>query len=656
MNTCNDYHDLFESMTVMNTIDGSPCDSRIRVVKQSIENSCAVSLTGIAGRSWEQNNNGSFNPDQGILLHMTPKNEVEGFVSVYKKCEFWCSPYFGSDLKNVPDETQLLIIKQKNGKYIVLLPVCGNKFKCVFKGGTKENEFTARIFCWKENVYSIDDLAFICGVGEDPFELIKQCVDTAIQVMESPINTIEKKPYPEIFEYLGWCSWDSMQIRVSEEGILEKCEEFKVKDVPVKWMILDDMWAYIKDFYEQSYQNDTEMIELMHRSALYDFEADPKRFPGGLKSCISKIKDYGYKAGIWYPTTGYWRGIDKYGPAYEKLKEYLIETKNGYVVPDWKRSNSYGYYAKIFEFFKKCGIDFVKIDNQSMSRRFYYGMETVGRVAEEYHGGLEAAAGEFFNGCMINCMGTSSEDIWHRTVSPVSRVSGDFQPENKEWFSKHIMQCAYASLLLGQFYYCDWDMWWTDDGQSAKNSLMRAISGGPIYVSDKLDRTRPEVLKPLAFEDGKILRCDRTCIPTEDCLVSNPLDSGKALKLQNMANNCGIMAVLNVDSNDRTVTAKISGDMINGFDSEEYVAYEYFSRTAKVLRRGENFEISLSSNEDYRLYIFVPMNDGYAPIGRIDKFITPKSIKYVHEKEMVLVEDGPYAFYDNGRLHIVDER
>lgn len=115
---------------------------------------------------------------------------------------------------------------------------------------------------------------------------------------------------------------------------------------------------------------------------------------------------------------------------------------------------------------------------------------------------------------MINCMGMGSEDMWNRSVSPISRCSDDFQPENREWFIKHILQCAYNCLVQGQFYYCDWDMWWTDDGQAAKNSILRAISGGPVYVSDTYDRSRAEILKPLCLEDGRILRCDKPAVPT----------------------------------------------------------------------------------------------------------------------------------------------
>ena len=83
-------------------------------------------------------------------------------------------------------------------------------------------------------------------------------------------------------------------------------------------------------------------------------------------------------------------------------------------------------------------------------------------------------------------------------------------------------------------------MWWTDDGQAEKNALMRAVSGGPIYVSDQLQRSRPQVLRPLATDDGRILRCDRPGMPTADCVTKDPTVSGEAMKLQNMAGKQGI--------------------------------------------------------------------------------------------------------------------
>lgn len=69
---------------------------------------------------------------------------------------------------------------------------------------------------------------------------------------------------------------------------------------------------------------------------------------------------------------------------------------------------------------------------------------------------------------------------------------------------------------------------------AVKHSLLRAISGGPVYVSDKIGDTSPEVLRPLIYKNGEILMMDHSAKPTEDCMFSNPMETG-VLKLQNTA-------------------------------------------------------------------------------------------------------------------------
>ena len=262
--------------------------------------------------------------------------------------------------------------------------------------------------------------------------------------------------------------------------------------------------------------------------------------------------------------------------------------------------------------------------------------------------------GEHFDNAMINCMGMGSEDIWNRSVSPISRCSDDFQPENRSWFTKHVLQCAYNSLFLGEFYWCDWDMWWTDDAQAGKNSLMRAVSGGPVYVSDQLDRSKRDILAPLILEDGRILRCDRPCTPTFDCVTADPTTGNRALKLQNTVGEHAVMSVLNINRDNRPVNARISGRHIDGFLAEEYVVYEHYSRKVQILHGKEAFDVTLEDNDDYRLYIFAPLKNGFAAIGRIDKLISPAAIRYVHREEIVLKEHGPCAWVKDGELCIQD--
>lgn len=60
------------------------------------------------------------------------------------------------------------------------------------------------------------------------------------------------------------------------------------KKIPVKWVIIDDMWAEVHDFYGMEYKDRTEMFRLMHSSKLSSFNADPIRFPNGLKNVLKE--------------------------------------------------------------------------------------------------------------------------------------------------------------------------------------------------------------------------------------------------------------------------------------------------------------------------------------------------------------------------------
>lgn len=578
-------------------------------------------------------------------------DDAVSYMADYRYCEFWCEPNFGDTLDTVPDETQGFVYQKANGQFGVILPVVSEKYKCVLCG-KDESQITAKLFSWFDGLNTCKALAFVYAEGNNPYELLESCTAYALELLGTGCRTRKERRYPEIFEYLGWCSWDAMEIRVNEDDLLRKCDEFNNKNIPIKWSIIDDMWGEVRDFYDKKYKDRKEMFALMHSSKLYSFKADPKRFPKGLKHTIEKMNECGIKVGMWHPTTGYWMGIDPEGEIAHDYMDCFIQGSNGAYVHSYEQDKAFTYYNALHHYLRSCGTEFIKIDNQSMSRRFFKDLAPVGEASRSYHNAMEASVGCHFDNSMINCMGMASEDMFNRSVSPISRCSNDFLPEDSAWFRKHILQCSYNCLIQGQFYYCDWDMWWTDDGQAVKNSILRAISGGPIYVSDKLDRSVRDVIMPLVLSDGKILRCDRPAMPTADCITHNPTSSGKIFKLQNICNDSGVIAAFNLDESGSSVKGTISPADVDGLNGEEFAVYEHFSKDLKILKAGESFNIELKDIDDYKLYIIVPIKDGFAPIGRTDKFISPKTIKCIHGNEVDLIEDGEYAVVVDGKLII----
>ena len=624
----------------LNLTNGSTQDFHVQIKEKNEDGVQAVYIEGFS--------NCALDSEFGAAIEFEI-DDAKRWMADYRHSEFWCNPAFGTDLSQIPQETQGLVYEKEDGSFGVILPVVSEKYKCVLEGA-EDKTVRAKLFSWCEKMVDCRALAFMWAEGDDPYTLLEKCAETGLKLLGTGYRTRKQRRYPELFEYLGWCSWDAFEIRVDEESLLAKCEEFKEKDIPVKWAIIDDMWAEVHDFYDVKYATRPEMFRLMHSSKLYSFKADPRRFPNGLKACIDKIKDYGITVGMWHPTTGYWMGIDPEGEIYKDHKDCLIQTEDGRYIHSPKQDKAYAFYNAFHDYLRSCGAEFVKIDNQSMIRRYFKKFAPVGQVARSYHDAMEASVGHHFDNQMINCMGMASEDMWNRSVSPISRCSDDFLPENRSWFTKHILQCSYNSLIQGQFYYCDWDMWWTDDGQAQKNSILRAISGGPIYISDTFDRSRAEVLKPLALADGKILRCDRPAVPTKDCLTVDPVRSGSIFKLQNMCNGSGVMAVFNLDAEEKTVTGKFSPKDVEGLVGEEFAVYEYFTKEMRVMKADDVMDLELANSEDYRLYILVPLKDGNGVIGRTDKFMMPATVNYLKNGGFELVEEGPYAYVEDGQL------
>lgn len=613
--------------------NGERQEDLIILKEENVGNATAVFIDALT--------NFPIDPENGAEIEI-PIENVESWTADYLYGEFWCRPSFGKSLSDVPDDTQGFIYKKYNGDFGVILPVVSENYKCVLKGKS-DGALVARLFSRYEGMTECRALTFVRAEGEDPFKLLKECAETGLKLLGRGVPTREKRRYPEIFEYLGFNSWDAFHIGVNEDCLIKKCREFKEKNIPVKWIILDDMWGDVRDFYDRTYKDEREMTRLMHSSRLYSFKACVKRFPNGLKGAIEKINEYGIAVGVWHPTTGYWMGIDPNGDIFRDYGDCLIKATDGKIVPDPDKEKSYKFYSAYHDYLKSAGAEFVKVDNQSMSRRFYKNIAPVGKVARDYHDALEASVGQHFDNAVINCMGMASEDMWNRSASPVSRCSDDFQPEDAEWFTKHILQCSYNSLIQGQFYYCDWDMWWTDDGQAEKNSVLRAVSGGPVYVSDELGRSRLEVLKPLTLNDGKILRCDRPAVPTKDCLTEDPVASGKIFKLKNMSNGCGIIAAFNLNKENKPVSGTVSPNDLEDLEGGEFGFYEYFSKELIIIKNGESVNITLKSINDYRLYIAVPLKNGCGVIGRTDKFISPATYKRLKNGGFELIEEGPCA-------------
>ena len=588
----------------------------------------------------------------GLMGHGLHLNSLKGigldfdithtgnYVTGYMSYVFWQRPFIGKKLKDLKERTQALLYKMKQDK-VYLMTVCDRMFK-------------TELFPFKNNRISliahsntlcdeINECVLIGAYGSDEYALPEQAVGFGLKTMNKPGKLKKDKKYPEIFEYLGWCSWDAFQHHITPEKIMEKCQEFEDKNIPVKWIILDDTWNDVTNI-----DNETKVFR-----ELNDWEAAPERFPEGLKKCVQDIKArYDLKVGIWHPTSGYWYGINPNGPLAKRIPELLEYTIPG-MYPDgprymhsFDRKKIEKYYDIQHKFYKDCGIDFTKVDNQGSTQRHSYFKGGIGECLSNLHSAIEKAAKKYYDGALINCMGMPVDNFWNRTYSCVNRFSGDFMPEDRKWFVQHLLQCSYNTYSQGTVNTGDWDMWWSDDAQAKKNSVLRAMSGGPIYVSDKLDRSIRDIIMPTAFSDGRIIRLKNHCLPTADCMFEDAENNGKIFKVFNSHNGVGIVAAFNLDKDEKPVAGSVSVKDVYGLKDGNYLLYNWFTGEYKVLEKGDDFDVALENYDDFRLFLLVPVKNNKAVIGLKEKYMSPATYKKVKGGIQVL-DAGTLLVYEN---------
>ncbi len=568
------------------------------------------------------------------------------YLSIAFHSEFWCRPHWGASLRDLFKRTHEVLIRRGQDDYVCYLVLIGDTFKTLLRGGEDGMEvvtfsnFTGLTDC-------IDQPMLIAMEGSDPMLLLQDIAAAVPAVLGNGLKLRSERKVSPIFDLFGWCSWDAFQFRVNHSGLLEKAREFAEKNVPVGFAIIDDMWA------DAPHLNEIELNSPeKSKTMLRNFLGDPVRFPQGMAAAVADLKEAGIPhVGIWFPTTGYWAGLDPNGGEAKKQAGRMVKSKTRHdclvVAPEREKAQAMfdDYCGRI----RSWGSDFVKIDNQSF-HNCYREMTPIGKSAKEIQPVIDEVAMRDFDGAIINCMGMASECMYNRRDTAISRCSDDFIPESPEWFAKNILQCSYNGLLQGQFYVNDWDMWWTDDEQASKNSLCRAISGGPIYVSDKIGRTRPEILKPLVLRDGHILRADESATPTVDCFFANPTLSDRVFKIRNRIGSAGVVAAFNINAEGSAVSGSVSPADAR-LPQGDYVWYEYFTKTSGTVRAGETLPLSLPTKDDFRLFTFLPAAP-IVPFGRTDLFMGVKAASSFDGQNLTVLEGGELSVWSEKPLRV----
>lgn len=277
--------------------------------------------------------------------------------------------------------------------------------------------------------------------------------------------------------------------------------------------------------------------------------------------------------------------------------------------------------------------------------------------AKRIHEQLNEAVSRYFDNTIINCMDMGNNAYYNFGPTAVARSEEDYFPykpgENYSMMhgnaAVHVLSAVTNSLWFGQMVYPDYDEFESYSPNAVFQAIARAISDGPVYVTDKPGKQDFKVLFPLVYRNGKIIRTDVPARPTEDCLFQ--VQAPKPFKAFSMSGKIGLLAIWNVADTD-TVAGTFKPSDVHGIQGQRFLVYEYFSKSHMVVSRNQAVPVKLG-RLGYRLYYVSPITDGFAPIGLCDKYNAPGTIEsYARSGNVVTIklgEGGPFIAYSSRR-------
>ena len=554
------------------------------------------------------------------LVFPVGEMKIARFMACRRCDPFWMIPEAGAALGQTPGETQSLLVELDDATCVVLIPLVASPFRAALRGaGEKGLELVADT--GDAQVVADSLVGLFAAAGDDPYALVAAAAQSVAARLGSVRLRAEKR-LPAFVDQLGWCTWDAFYQEVSHDLVRRGLQSFAEGGIQPRFLILDDGWQSVLETAD-------------NERRLSAFPANEK-FPGDLAPTVQMAKrEFGIETFlVWHAVMGYWVGVDGESlPAYavhDLPRDYSLDLL-GYA-PDLNNwfSKQVGvpgiaaihrFYHDYHRHLRMQGVDGVKVDNQSSLEGLASG--SGGRVAmmQTYREALEGSAQVHFNGNLINCMSGSNDMFYSTLNSTLTRTSGDFYPNAPNTHGPHLYNNAQAGMWFGEFIHPDWDMFQSGHEIGPFHAAGRAVSGGPVYVSDKPDGHNFDVLRKLVLPDGRVLRACGVGRPTRDCLFHDVGKEDVLLKVFNVnAAGSGVIGIFNCRHAEGA--GEISGAVspvdvaAPAFDrtAEWYAVYAHNARELRLLKRDENWPLSLSPL-GFEIMTIVPVAGGFAPLG-----------------------------------------
>lgn len=599
-----------------------------------------------------------FQAEKPAARHLLPVGRIAGasrFTACHRYEPFWMKPCAGTAVGQVPPETQSLLVEREDGLILLLIPLIDRDIKRGFRAalqGGDDNLLMITLESGDPSIARTHMVGLYAAVGEDPYALAMDGARAVAEFLRIG-RLAADKPNPEFIDQFGWCTWDAFYQEVSHDKVREGLESFRDGGVLPRYLILDDGWQSVT----------TRPSGEVRLSA---FAANEK-FPGGLAPTVQMAKEeFGVERFlVWHAMTGYWGGVDG-----DTLPGYGVSARPrsfspgilhhsptinnwwggvvGAVSPDCIDRFFHDYHREL----AAQGVDGVKVDTQATLEGVATGFGGRVEMMRRYREALEGSAQVHFEGRLINCMSCANEMLYAAASSTVTRTSTDFWPDRPHSHGEHLYTNAQVSVWFSQFVQPDWDMFQSGHAMGSYHAAGRAVSGGPVYVSDKPGKQDFALLRKLVLPDGSIARCIQAGMPSRDCLFRNPMHEEVLLKIFNKNPQGDVLGVFHAlttpeGQEPKSITGAVRIADVAHACCERFAVFAHRANELRSMTRDDSWEITLGPQE-WELFTIVSTDSPMPLVGMIGvtDLLNSSGVVDMPTYHVEIADDGSAGFVE----------
>jgi raffinose synthase len=540
------------------------------------------------------------------------------FTALNRTSPFWMVPTAGRTGSAVPCETQWMLAELADGSCLLLAPVVAERRRWTLE--TESGKLSLNGSANDNDVLESEGPALFVAHGRDPYELMPRAAAALARRMGWKVRA--ERGRPPIGDGLGWCTFNAYYADISHDKIRAALASMKSAGIPLRWLLIDGGWQ-------------TNAVLSGGEKPVSAIAADPAKFPGGLAPTIAMAKrEFGLgQVMVWHAMIGLPSGaLEGSVPGVPMKLKSLTHPPAIYAVQptidEWfgprisapAAHDAYRFFQALHQYLRAEGTDAVKVDFQSTLEGICQGEG--GRVAYDlaWREALERSVDEHFGGQLINCMSCSSECLYLGRGSALVRSSDDYYPNRPEMHGMHLHTNAQMGMWWGEFAQPDWDMFQSGHPYGGYHAAGRALSGGPLLITDEVGKHDAAVVRRLVLPDGRGLHGDLPGRPCPDTLYHDPTREPRALKIFNRIGASAVVGLFHANhGHQAAIDSSVSAADAPGLGDREVVALLHHAGRAVRLRPGASTPVRLS-HAGHEVASIAPVEDGLALFGLGDRY------------------------------------